>query len=69
MLICTCIFQFVRYVSWNEFLYTMLTKGEVEELIVRPDIEVVTIILHEGAIIKGKKVSIILSICLYPIAF
>ncbi|RZB38711.1 paraplegin, partial [Asbolus verrucosus] len=48
--------EVVRYVSWNEFLYQMLSKGEVEELIVRPDIEIVTIILHEGAIIKGKKV-------------
>ena len=34
----------------------MLSKGEVEEIIIRPDIEIVTIILYEGAIIKGKKV-------------
>lgn len=34
----------------------MLAKGEVEEIIVRPDIEIVTIILYEGAIIKGKRV-------------
>ncbi|XP_075990806.1 mitochondrial inner membrane m-AAA protease component paraplegin-like [Anticarsia gemmatalis] len=47
--------ELIRYVSWNEFVYTMLSKGEVEELIVRPDLEVVTIILHEGAIIKGKR--------------
>ncbi|KAL0902773.1 hypothetical protein ABMA27_000575 [Loxostege sticticalis] len=47
--------ELIRYVSWNEFVYSMLSKGEVEELIVRPDMEVVTIILHEGAIIKGKK--------------
>ncbi|KAF5271018.1 hypothetical protein FQR65_LT05368 [Abscondita terminalis] len=46
----------VRYVSWNEFLYQMLAKGEVEEIIVRPDIEIVTIILHDGAVIKGKRV-------------
>ncbi|KAH0808191.1 hypothetical protein GEV33_014600 [Tenebrio molitor] len=50
------VFKVVRYVSWNEFLYQMLAKGEVEEIIVRPDIEIVTIILSEGAIIKGKKV-------------
>lgn len=43
--------------SWNEFLYQMLAKGEVEEIIVRPDVEVVTIILQDGAIIKNKKVS------------
>ncbi|CAG4984139.1 unnamed protein product [Parnassius apollo] len=47
--------EMIRYVSWNEFVYNMLAKGEVEQLIVRPDIEVVTIILYEGAIIKGKK--------------
>lgn len=42
--------------SWNEFLYQMLAKGEVEEIIVRPDIELVTIILYDGAVVKGKKV-------------
>ncbi|XP_032526856.2 paraplegin isoform X1 [Danaus plexippus] len=47
--------ELIRYVSWNEFVYSMLSKGEVEELIVRPDLEVVTIILHEGAVIKGKR--------------
>ncbi|XP_072931358.1 mitochondrial inner membrane m-AAA protease component paraplegin [Epargyreus clarus] len=47
--------ELIRYVSWNEFVYSMLSKGEVDELIVRPDLEVVTIILHEGAIIKGKR--------------
>jgi spastic paraplegia protein 7 len=34
----------------------MLAKGEVEEVIVRPDVDIVTIILHDGAIIKGKRV-------------
>lgn len=34
----------------------MLAKGEVQEIIVRPDVEIVTIILHEGAVVKGKKV-------------
>lgn len=48
--------QVVRYVSWNEFVHQMLVKGEVEEIIVRPDVEIVTIILHEGAVIKGKRV-------------
>lgn len=37
----------------------MLAKGEVEQIIVRPDIEIVTIILYEGAVVKGKRVSII----------
>ncbi|CAG9835500.1 unnamed protein product [Diabrotica balteata] len=48
--------EVVRYVSWNEFLYQMLAKGEVERIIVRPDIEIVTIVLHEGAVVKGKRV-------------
>ncbi|CAH0716626.1 unnamed protein product, partial [Brenthis ino] len=47
--------ELIRYVSWNEFVYSMLSKGEVEEIIVRPDLEIVTIILYEGAIIKGKR--------------
>ncbi|XP_016949391.1 paraplegin [Drosophila biarmipes] len=46
-----------RYVSWNEFVHHMLAVGEVKELIIRPDMEMVTIILHEDAVIKGRKVS------------
>lgn len=49
--------EVIRYVSWNEFVYTMLSKGEVEQLIVRPDIEVVTIILHEGAVVNGQRLA------------
>ncbi|KAJ8969497.1 hypothetical protein NQ314_001722 [Rhamnusium bicolor] len=48
--------EVVRYVAWNEFLYQMLAKGEVEEIIVRPDIEIVTIVLYDGAVVKGKRV-------------
>ncbi|KAF6207663.1 hypothetical protein GE061_016110 [Apolygus lucorum] len=48
--------EIFRYVSWNEFLHQMLSKGEVDEIIVRPDMEMVTIILYEGAVVKGKKV-------------
>ncbi|KAK7082764.1 Paraplegin [Halocaridina rubra] len=47
--------EMARYVSWNEFVHHMLAKGEVEEVIVRPDIDIVTVVLHEGAVIKGKK--------------
>lgn len=46
-----------RYVAWNEFVHQMLSKGEVKELIIRPDMDVVTIILHEGAIFKGRRTS------------
>lgn len=44
-----------RYVSWHEFVHHMLAVGEVKELIVRPDMDMVTIILYDGAIIKGRK--------------
>ncbi|XP_043287010.1 paraplegin [Venturia canescens] len=43
-----------RFISWNEFVHTMLAKGEVEELVIKPEIDWVTIVLHDGAIIKGK---------------
>lgn len=33
----------------------MLAKGEVQELIVKPEIDLVMIYLHEGAIIKGQR--------------
>lgn len=44
-----------RYVSWHEFVHYMLANGEVKELIIRPEFEIVTIILHDGAIIKGRR--------------
>lgn len=45
----------LRYVSWNEFYHQMLAKGEVELVVVKPDLDLVTIYLYEGAIIRGKK--------------
>ncbi|XP_060535488.1 paraplegin [Cylas formicarius] len=48
--------EVIRYVSWNEFLYHMLAKGEVEQIIVRPDIEIVTIVLYDGAVFKGRRI-------------
>jgi len=32
----------------------MLSKGEVEAVVINPNIEYVVIVLHDGAIIKGK---------------
>ncbi|CAD6241497.1 GSCOCG00009293001-RA-CDS [Cotesia congregata] len=43
------------FVSWNEFVHKMLAKGEVQELIIKPDIDWVTIVLHDGAVINGKR--------------
>lgn len=34
----------------------MLSKGEVELIVVKPDLDVVTIYLFENAVIRGKKV-------------
>ncbi|XP_043208534.1 paraplegin-like [Amphibalanus amphitrite] len=48
--------QIFRFVSWNEFVHHMLARGEVEEVIVRPDLNQVTIVLHEGAVVKGRRV-------------
>lgn len=44
-----------RYISWKEFVHHMLAVGEVKEIILRPDMEMVTIILHDGAVIKGRR--------------
>lgn len=46
-----------RYVSWHEFVHHMLATGEVRELIIRPDMEMVTVILHDGAVVKGRQYS------------
>ncbi|KAF2358708.1 Peptidase FtsH [Trinorchestia longiramus] len=46
----------VRYVSWHEFVHQMLARGEVERVLVRPDVSDVVVHLHEGAVVKGRKV-------------
>lgn len=33
----------------------MLSKGEVEAIIISPPLEYVIIVVHDGAIIKGKR--------------
>jgi len=40
----------------------MLAKGEVEEIIIRPDVDIVTIILQDGAVIKNRRVSFAFSL-------
>lgn len=42
-------------VSWKEFVQYMLAAGEVKELIVRPQYDYVKIVLHDGAIINGRR--------------
>uniref|UniRef100_T1JJ68 AAA+ ATPase domain-containing protein n=1 Tax=Strigamia maritima TaxID=126957 RepID=T1JJ68_STRMM len=48
--------EVMRYISWNEFVHHMLAKGEVEEIVIRPELDLVTIYLYEGAVLKGRKV-------------
>ncbi|GIY44777.1 paraplegin [Caerostris extrusa] len=48
--------EVVRYVSWHEFVYHMLASGEVEQVVVSPEVDLVTICLHDNAVIKGKLV-------------
>lgn len=45
----------LRYVSWNEFYHQMLAKGEVELIVVKPQLELVTIYLYEGAVVRGQR--------------
>lgn len=42
-------------ISWNEFCFNMLAKGEVERLVITPGTNFVRVFLHEGAIINGKR--------------
>lgn len=42
-------------VSWKEFVQYMLASGEVQELVIRPQYDHVRIVLHDGAIINGRR--------------
>lgn len=42
-------------VSWKEFVQYMLASGEVKEIIIRPQYDYVRIILHDGAVINGRR--------------
>lgn len=44
-------------IDWNLFCNQMLAKGEVERIIIKPDRNMVTVVLHEGAIINGRRVN------------
>lgn len=41
-------------ISWNEFFYNMLAKGEVARLRIRPELNMVIVELHPNAVIKGR---------------
>lgn len=42
-------------VSWKEFVQYMLAAGEVKEIIIRPQYDYVRVVLHDGAIINGRR--------------
>ena len=52
-----------KFVSWNEFVHDMLAKGEVEEIIVRPETETAFIRLHPDAVVRGSKVIDFFNFC------
>ncbi|KRX97546.1 Paraplegin, partial [Trichinella pseudospiralis] len=44
----------IYLIPWNMFVYEMLAKGEVEEVIVVPDSNIVTIRLYANAVIRDR---------------
>ncbi|XP_077232317.1 uncharacterized protein LOC143868681, partial [Tasmannia lanceolata] len=42
-------------ITWNEFCYQMLARGEVERIVISPGTNIVRIYLHDGAVINGKR--------------
>ena len=47
-----------RFISWNEFVTDMLSRGEVKQIIVLPETETAIIHLYPGAMIKGNPVKV-----------
>lgn len=42
------------FITWNEFCYEMLAKGEVDRIIVNPAAKTVRIYPHQGAMVNGE---------------
>ncbi|GAV06972.1 hypothetical protein RvY_16876 [Ramazzottius varieornatus] len=47
--------QGFRFISWNEFVYQMLQAGEVEQVVVKPEINLAVVYLQDGAIVRGRR--------------
>jgi len=47
-----------RFISWNEFVTDMLSRGEVKMITVVPETETAIVTLHQGAVIKGTPVKV-----------
>ncbi|CAF4156180.1 unnamed protein product [Rotaria socialis] len=43
------------YISWNEFVQDMLSKGEVEEVVIHIEEELAYVKLHPQPVVKGRK--------------
>lgn len=48
--------QLLLQVSWQEFVHQMLSKGEVQQIIVLWDVGIANVILHENAVLNGRPV-------------
>lgn len=44
-----------RMITWHEFIYELLAKGEVTEVTIYPNFKIVVAKLHEGAIFKQRE--------------
>jgi len=42
-----------RYISWNEFVTDMLSRGEVNQIVILPDADLVQVQLYPGASLRG----------------
>lgn len=47
--------QPIGEISWNDFYYNLLLKGEVQEIVIHSGVNRATAILHPGAVYKGQK--------------
>lgn len=43
------------FITWNEFVSQILSRGEVRRITVRPETHIATIYLHDNAVISGRK--------------
>lgn len=44
-------------ITWGDFVNDLLATGEIESIRIRPNRETVLVYVHEGAVIRGQRVS------------
>ena len=47
-----------RYISWNEFVTDMLSRGEVNQIVILPDADLVQVQLYPGASVRGAQTKV-----------